>query len=263
MQVMPFWTKLIGAPEHNLFHLRTNLRYGCVILRYYLDTENGDLYRALGRYNGSLGRPEYPNAVLGTMNRNWLYEPVPTPKIGLPAGLLYGAVNAGAVAPRPLYCGRYAPSPTGPLHFGSLVAALASYCDARAAGGQWLVRIEDVDVPRSQRGAEALILATLERYGFVWDGEVVRQSARTALYAAAVDRLRANADLYDCACSRRELETAAIGPGGERVYPGTCRDGIPADRHARPQRAARVRVDHTRVEFLRPSARTASAGPRA
>jgi soluble lytic murein transglycosylase-like protein len=83
MQVMPFWTKLIGASEHNLFHLRTNLRYGCVILRYYLDTENGDLYRALGRYNGSLGRPEYPNAVLGTMNRNWLYEPAPTPKIGL------------------------------------------------------------------------------------------------------------------------------------------------------------------------------------
>ena len=83
MQVMPFWQKLIGAPEHNLFHLRTNLRYGCVILRYYLDTENGDLYRALGRYNGSLGRPEYPNAVLGTMNRNWLYEPAATPKIGL------------------------------------------------------------------------------------------------------------------------------------------------------------------------------------
>jgi len=83
MQVMPFWQKLIGAPEHNLFHLRTNLRYGCVILRYYLDTENGDLYRALGRYNGSLGRPEYPSAVLGTMNRNWLYEPAATPKIGL------------------------------------------------------------------------------------------------------------------------------------------------------------------------------------
>ena len=83
MQVMPFWTKLIGASEHNLFHLRTNLRYGCVILRHYLDTENGDLYRALGRYNGSLGRPEYPNAVLATMNRNWLYEPTPTPKIGI------------------------------------------------------------------------------------------------------------------------------------------------------------------------------------
>ena len=81
MQVMPFWTKLIGSAEHNLFHLRTNLRYGCVILRHYLDTENGDVYRALGRYNGSLGRPEYPNAVLEIMNRNWLYSPATTPKV--------------------------------------------------------------------------------------------------------------------------------------------------------------------------------------
>jgi len=75
MQVMPFWTRVIGASEHNLFHLRTNLRYGCVILRHYLDTENGDVYRALGRYNGSLGRPEYPTAVFEAMNRNWLYTP--------------------------------------------------------------------------------------------------------------------------------------------------------------------------------------------
>jgi len=82
MQVMPFWTRLIGTPEHNLFHLRTNLRYGCVILRFYLDTENGDLFRALGRYNGSLGRPEYPNAVLATMNRSWLFTPAAAPKVG-------------------------------------------------------------------------------------------------------------------------------------------------------------------------------------
>jgi soluble lytic murein transglycosylase-like protein len=82
MQVMPFWTRLIGTPEHNLFHLRTNLRYGCVILRFYLDAENGDLYRALGRYNGSLGRPEYPSAVLSAMNRNWLYTPAAAPKFG-------------------------------------------------------------------------------------------------------------------------------------------------------------------------------------
>ncbi|MEO8304226.1 MAG: lytic transglycosylase domain-containing protein [Betaproteobacteria bacterium] len=82
MQVMPFWTRLIGTQEHNLFHLRTNLRYGCVILRFYLDTEKGDLFRALGRYNGSLGRPEYPDAVLATMNRNWLYTPVSAPKFG-------------------------------------------------------------------------------------------------------------------------------------------------------------------------------------
>ncbi len=82
MQVMPFWTKLIGAREHNLFNLRTNLRYGCVILRHYLDTESGDLYRALGRYNGSLGRPEYPNAVLAAMNRNWLYTSAAAPRLG-------------------------------------------------------------------------------------------------------------------------------------------------------------------------------------
>ncbi len=73
LQVMPFWTKLIGGTEHNLFHLRTNLRYGCVILRHYLDVEGGDLFRALGRYNGSLGRPEYPDAVLANMNRFWRY----------------------------------------------------------------------------------------------------------------------------------------------------------------------------------------------
>jgi soluble lytic murein transglycosylase-like protein len=78
MQVMPFWTGLIGSgANHNLFHLRTNLRYGCVILRHYLDTENGDLYRALGRYNGSLGRSEYPNGVIAVMNRNWQYSPHP------------------------------------------------------------------------------------------------------------------------------------------------------------------------------------------
>ena len=82
MQVMPFWTGLIGSgANHNLFHLRTNLRYGCVILRYYLDIENGDLYRALGRYNGSLGRSEYPNGVLAVMNRNWHYAPTPAARL--------------------------------------------------------------------------------------------------------------------------------------------------------------------------------------
>ena len=82
MQVMPFWARLIGAPDHNLFNLRTNLRYGCVILRHYLDTENGDLFRALGRYNGSLGRPEYPNAVLAAMTRNWTFTPASATTLG-------------------------------------------------------------------------------------------------------------------------------------------------------------------------------------
>jgi soluble lytic murein transglycosylase-like protein len=87
MQVMPFWTGLIGSGDnHNLFHLRTNLRYGCVILRHYLGVENGDLYRALGRYNGSLGRPEYPTAVVAAMTRHWQYTPVPA-KLGATASL--------------------------------------------------------------------------------------------------------------------------------------------------------------------------------
>jgi soluble lytic murein transglycosylase-like protein len=87
MQVMPFWTGLIGGGgDNNLFHLRINLRYGCVILRHYLDIEGGDVYRALGRYNGSLGRPEYPTAVFAAMNRNWMYAPAPA-KLGATASL--------------------------------------------------------------------------------------------------------------------------------------------------------------------------------
>ncbi|HSH73952.1 MAG TPA: lytic transglycosylase domain-containing protein [Methylophilaceae bacterium] len=76
MQVMPFWVRSIGAPDHNLFHLRLNLRYGCTILRHYLDIERGDLYRALGRYNGSLGQPQYPNMVVGAWRKNWTYIPL-------------------------------------------------------------------------------------------------------------------------------------------------------------------------------------------
>jgi soluble lytic murein transglycosylase-like protein len=85
MQVMPFWTKLIGATEHNLFQLRTNLRYGCVILRHYLDIENGDYFRALGRYNGSLGQSEYPSGVVAAMIRNWNYAPAPATRLGAAA----------------------------------------------------------------------------------------------------------------------------------------------------------------------------------
>ena len=165
-----------------------------------------------------------------------------------PSGASLSARPRGASF-SPRYRGRYAPSPTGPLHFGSLVAAVASYCDARASQGEWLLRIEDVDLPRAQRGADAAILTTLERYGFEWDGPVVRQSERTNRYAAALEELRANGDVYECACTRRELDTAAIGPGGERIYPGTCRDGIPADRGGRAQHASRVRVRDAQIEF--------------
>jgi glutamyl-Q tRNA(Asp) synthetase len=144
------------------------------------------------------------------------------------------------------YRGRFAPSPTGPLHFGSLVAALASYCDARAAGGEWLVRIEDVDEPRSRADAATAILATLEVYGFEWDGEVVRQSARAAIYQSALDRLVAGGEAYACVCTRRELETAPHGAGGERVYPGTCRGGVVADRQSH---AWRLRVTDETIGF--------------
>lgn len=151
--------------------------------------------------------------------------------------------------PRSPYRGRFAPSPTGPLHFGSLVAALASYCDARAAGGAWLVRIEDVDQPRSRPGAARAILAALERYGFAWDGAVVRQSERTEVYAAALAQLVARGRAYECACTRRELEDAPVGVGGERVYPGTCREGIPPERSGRSRHAWRLRIGSERIEY--------------
>ncbi len=140
------------------------------------------------------------------------------------------------VAPR--YRGRFAPSPTGPLHFGSLVAAMASRCDAIAAEGEWLLRIEDVDQTRSRPGASDAILSTLEAYGFEWDGPVVRQSERGALYAAALDDLSRRGMVFSCACTRKEVELAAPGKSGERVYPGTCRHGVPAGREGRARRVA-------------------------
>jgi glutamyl-Q tRNA(Asp) synthetase len=145
--------------------------------------------------------------------------------------------------------GRFAPSPTGPLHFGSLIAAIASYCDARIAGGAWLVRMEDVDLPRARPGAERSIMNALERYGFEWDGPVVRQSERSALYESALAQLATQGDVYACACTRRDLASAPLGAGGEHVYPGTCRDGIPADRAQRIARAWRFNVDAARIEW--------------
>jgi glutamyl-Q tRNA(Asp) synthetase len=146
--------------------------------------------------------------------------------------------------------GRFAPSPTGPLHFGSLVAALASYCDARAHRGEWLVRIEDVDEPRTRRGAEHAILRALSHYGFAWDGPVVRQSERATLYRHQLDRLIGRGQAYACACTRRELLAARLGAGGERIYPGTCRTGVPAAHAARKQRAWRVLVDNTTISHV-------------
>ena len=141
-----------------------------------------------------------------------------------------------------MYRGRFAPSPTGPLHFGSLVAAVASYVDARAHQGAWLVRMEDVDEPRTVPGAAESILRALRNFGLDWDGEVVYQSRRKDLYAAALDRLRSAGHAYGCGCTRREIVDSVIGltPGTEVPYPGTCRQGLPPGRTAR---SWRVRVE--------------------
>ena len=130
--------------------------------------------------------------------------------------------------------GRFAPSPTGPLHLGSLVAAVGSWLHARRAGGRWLVRIEDIDTPRVVPGSAEEILAALRRYALAWDGEVVWQSQRTALYERALAELREKNLVFDCACSRADLQRAASAPLGEEPrYPGTCRDGLPPGRAAR------------------------------
>jgi len=139
---------------------------------------------------------------------------------------------AGGVSVGAMYRGRFAPSPTGPLHAGSLVAALASWLDARAHGGQWLVRIEDVDVPRCIPGADQTILQQLAACGLHPDAPPVWQSQRTALYQNALDRLIASGKAYPCGCSRKDIEEAQRARGwekprhGELVYPGTCRLGL-------------------------------------
>ena len=126
------------------------------------------------------------------------------------------------IAPPP-YRGRFAPSPTGPLHFGSLVAALGSYLQARSQGGEWLIRIEDIDPPREVAGAKAGILRTLERLRLCWDGTVVYQSQRLASYDEALEQLAAKGVLYGCTCTRRDLTNLGKrGPHGW-IYPGTCR----------------------------------------
>ena len=146
----------------------------------------------------------------------------------------------------PPYRGRFAPSPTGPLHFGSLVAAVGSFLEARTGGGAWLLRMEDVDAPRCSAAAAADILRTLEACGFAWDGEVVRQSRRTEAYAAALERLKFGGRVFSCACTRKELADSAIAPDGASIYPGTCRQGLAAGRSAR---AWRLRVGDARAGF--------------
>ncbi|WP_373992089.1 tRNA glutamyl-Q(34) synthetase GluQRS [Duganella sp. BuS-21] len=147
---------------------------------------------------------------------------------------------------RPPYIGRFAPSPTGPLHIGSLVAAMASYLDAKAHHGQWLVRIEDVDVGRNVAGADQHILASLQRCGMVWDGEVSWQTQRYAWYQQAVEQL--DQLVYPCGCSRREIADSqinqSVGPNQMAVYPGTCRNGLAAGKVGRALRLKVPQAPH-------------------
>ena len=143
------------------------------------------------------------------------------------------------------YRGRFAPSPTGPLHFGSLIAAVASYADARQHGGAWLLRIEDVDTPRSVAGATEAILATLAACGMQHDGAIVFQSQRDDAYHAALHQLREHKLAYRCACTRREVADSALRGIEGPVYPGTCRHDI----GSRPARAWRVDTRGARIAF--------------
>lgn len=142
------------------------------------------------------------------------------------------------------YVGRFAPSPTGPLHFGSLLAAAASYLQARHLGGRWLLRVEDIDPPREQPDAADRIIEALQRYGFQWDGPVIYQSASHAAHAAALNRLQEAGHAYPCGCSRSDLADAPRGPLGI-IYPGTCRTGCTAS-----ETAVRVRTDDSPLGFV-------------
>ncbi len=135
--------------------------------------------------------------------------------------------------------GRFAPSPTGALHFGSLVAAVGSYLEAVGSGGNWLLRIEDIDPPREVAGSSARMIDDLQRFGMRADGPVLYQSSRTEAYQDAVDQLLVANKAYPCACSRKDLPASGI-------YPGTCKDGIPAGKHPR---AIRFRLDSSIFEF--------------
>ena len=143
------------------------------------------------------------------------------------------------------YVGRFAPSPTGALHFGSLAAALASWLDARRAGGRWLLRMEDLDRPRVVASAADAIQRQLEAFGLEWDGPVTYQSARLDFYEDAIGKLKIHS--YPCACSRKELEDSALAIDGSRIYPGTCRGGLAP---GKATRALRVRTEIEPVRFI-------------
>lgn len=143
--------------------------------------------------------------------------------------------------------GRFAPSPTGPLHFGTLLAALGSYLLAKCSGGHWLLRIEDLDPPRAIPGSADAILILLDQLGFEWDGKVVYQSDRYERYQQILEQLRSQGQVFDCNCTRREILASAPHPGEEGpIYPGTCRGGIHG---SRPEHAVRLRVPDKTIQY--------------
>jgi glutamyl-Q tRNA(Asp) synthetase len=145
-----------------------------------------------------------------------------------------------------MYKGRFAPSPTGPLHFGSLIAAVASYLEAKAQQGKWLLRMEDVDKPREMPSAADAILNGLEAFGFEWDGSIVYQSQRLEAYAEALLSLQNKGLVYPCACSRKEIADSALHGIDGLIYPGTCRNGLVEGRTAR---AWRIKVEDRKLTF--------------
>src|SRR5215472_7481400 len=162
------------------------------------------------------------------------------PRSGASGASVNTAIATTAIAEAPCL-GRFAPSPTGPLHLGSLVAAAGSYLDARHRGGRWLVRMEDLDREREMPGCAAGMLRTLEAHGLSWDGAVEYQSKRTAYYAEALAELARRGVLFECSCTRRDRR----GDGGDSGYPGTCREG---PRRPGPT-ATRFRVEDGTITF--------------
>ena len=144
------------------------------------------------------------------------------------------------------YRGRFAPSPTGPLHFGSLIAALGSFLQARDQQGEWWVRIENIDPPRETAGAIDAILYSLEAHGLTWDGEVQYQLHRQERYAAALDEIQHMGRLYACRCSRQQIANATGHRGGPLIYPGTCRNNPPL---GRGPYARRVNTQECHIQF--------------
>ena len=145
-----------------------------------------------------------------------------------------------------MYRGRFAPSPTGPLHFGSLIAAVASYLEAKTHKGEWLLRMEDLDTPREVPGVAATILKALEAFGFEWDGSVIYQSRRFDAYATALENLQRQTLIYPCACSRKEIADSAIHGIDGLIYPGICRNGLQASKQVW---AWRIKVEDRAITF--------------